>query len=232
MKDRDVQEFRGLPVKTRTFTLAGRSFEMLVPANCEALIDTPAVIERFEQDEYMPYWAELWPACLLLGEAVSRWPAPGGNPPRVLEIGCGLGLVSLLLCEQGYRVVASDYDEDALAFVVENARRNRIPVPETRRVDWREHYHDLKVERIVAADVLYELRNTRPVVEFIRAHLTPDGLAVVADPNRATPEEFASVARHCGLMVEETPMEVPAPPGGQPTRGRLFCLRHGGSHEP
>jgi SAM-dependent methyltransferase len=222
-----LEQFRGYPVRTRRFELAGRTFELLGPANYESLIDDPHVAARFEQDEYMPYWAEFWPASLLLADAVAAWePVPAdAEPPCVLELGSGLGLVSLLATHLGFRVIASDYDEDALAFLVESARRNGLAIPETRYVDWRETYPDLRLDRIVAADVLYETRNLRPVAEFACGHLKPDGFALICDGNRSTADDFDTVARHCGLEVEVSPVERPAPPDGKPIRGRIFRLQ-------
>lgn len=220
-----MREFRGFPVALTQLTLVGRRFELLVPANGDELVDTPAVLERFEDDEYLPYWAQIWPASLLLADAVAAWGAVHRGPPGVLEIGCGLGLVSLVLSHLGHRVLASDYDEDALAFVVENARRNRLPIPQTCRLDWRETYAGLSFERIVAADVLYETRQLRSVAEFVHAHLRPGGLALVADPNRTTADDFETVARHCGLAVRTTAVERPGATSDRPIRGRLFHLR-------
>jgi 2-polyprenyl-3-methyl-5-hydroxy-6-metoxy-1,4-benzoquinol methylase len=221
-----VREFRGFPATLTQLTLAGRRFELLIPANGEQLVDTPDVIERFEDDEYLPYWAQIWPASLLLADAVAAWGVVHIDPPGVLEIGCGLGLVSLVLSHLGYRVLASDYDEDALAFVVENARRNGLPIPQTRVLDWRETYAELSFERIVAADVLYETRQLRPVAEFVHAHLKPSGLALVADPNRTTADDFETVARHCGLVVRTTAVERSTATGDRPIRGRLLHLWH------
>ncbi len=227
MSREPLERFRGYPVTTRRFELAGRTFELLGPADYESLIDDPRVAARFEQDEYMPYWAEFWPASLLLADAVAAWePAPAdAAPPCVLELGCGLGLVSLVAAHLGFRVIASDYDEGALAFLVESARRNGLPVPETRYVDWRQSCRDLRLDRIVAAEVLYETRNLRPIAEFVRDHLKPDGFALICDANRSTADDFGTVARHCGLEVKVSPVERPAPPDGKPIRGRIFHLR-------
>ena len=82
-----------------------------------------------------------------------------------LELGCGLGLVGLVAAGLGWRVVVSDYDEDALAFALENARRAGVVV-ETRVVDWRRSYPELRVGRILGADVLYEARNLEPVARL------------------------------------------------------------------
>jgi 2-polyprenyl-3-methyl-5-hydroxy-6-metoxy-1,4-benzoquinol methylase len=216
-------ELRGYPVCLRRVELGDVAIELLGPANYESLLDDPRTRERFARNEYMPYWAELWPASLLLAAEVAGWPVGGDGAPHVLELGCGLGLVSLVALARGLTVVAADYDGDTLAFVRESARRSGLPEPATRLLDWREHYADLRPDRILAADVLYETRNLRPVAEFVAAHLAPDGEAWISDANRSTADDFMTVARHCGLSGAESPLSLTM--AGQTTRGRLFRLR-------
>lgn len=219
---------RGYPVRLRRVVVADRAFELLGPANYESLIDDPRVAERFARDEYMPYWAEYWPACQLLADAVAQWPTGSayGTPPTVLELGCGLGLASLAALARGYRVIASDYDDDALEFVRQSAARNGLPLPETRFIDWRETYAGLRLDRIVAAEVLYETRNLRPVAEFIERHLSADGFALIVDGNRSTADAFDAIARHCGLAVACTPVEHVSELGSRVVRGRTFRITH------
>jgi predicted nicotinamide N-methyase len=224
-KDGLVQEFRGYPVIVTRFDLAGRRFKLLGPANYDELLDLPEVARRFRQNEYMPYWAQLWPAGVLLAETVAQWPPAGDNPPSVLEIGCGLGLASLVMSHLGCRVLATDQDADALAFLAESARRNRLPVPETRLLDWQKDGLGMTFDRIVASDVLYETRHLRPVAEFVHDHLEPDGFGLVVDPNRFTADEFETIARHCDLAVRVTQVEVADRAPDKPVRGRVFQLR-------
>jgi predicted nicotinamide N-methyase len=220
-----VCEFRRYPVTVTRLAFAGRTFELLGPANYEELLDCPEVARRFEQTEYMPYWAQLWPAGLLLAATVARWPPAGDHSLRALEIGCGLGLASLIVSHLGHRVLATDQDADALAFLAESARHNGVPVPETRLLDWQKDCLDMTFDRIVASDVLYETRHLRPVAEFVHDHLEPDGFALVVDPNRFTADEFDAIARHCDLAVRVANVETADPAGGNPIHGRLFHLQ-------
>jgi SAM-dependent methyltransferase len=237
-----VQEFRGYPVLVRRVTVRGRAFELVGPANYEALVDDPRVIQRFEQDEFLPYWAEFWPACALLADLVAAWPvAERSLAPCVLEIGCGLGLASLVAASRGYRAIASDYDADALAFVSESARRSAVGGLETRWIDWRKTYPELRADRIIAAEVLYEPRNLEPVARFVHAHLTPGGQGFLVDGNRQTADVFPGLAESHGLVVETQPVSLPsreivfggpgAPglSGGAPMKGPLNRQK-GGAH--
>src|SRR5690606_8354917 len=80
-----------------------------------------------------------------------------GNGRTLLELGCGLGLVTVSAMLAGYDVLATDYYDDALLFAAENARRAVGRAPAVRMVNWRDLPDDLGTfERIVAADVLYE----------------------------------------------------------------------------
>ena len=196
--------------------VASRSYELLVPADSDRLLDDPRLEARFAQDEYLPYWAVLWPAALLLADAVATWPpATRDPPPLVLELGCGLGLVGLVAAERGCSVIQSDYDEDALAFARANGRHNGFSSIETRHLDWRQIYPDLRPHGILAADVLYETRNLEPIARFIAAHLEPAGFALLADADRSTADSFPHVAQTCGLTVTTT----------AGAHGRLFSAR-------
>ena len=98
--------------------------------------------------------------------------------------------------------------------------------PAARLIDWRETYEELRPERILAADVLYEARNLAPVASFIARHLRPTGFALVSDPNRSAANSFAAVAGTVGLTVRVTPVERRGAEQGIPISGRVYHLQH------
>lgn len=219
-----MDRFQGYPVFVRTFQVGDRHWELLGPRNYEALIDDPRVAQRFAEDEFMPYWAEFWPASLILAEMVAAWPRPTGrDAPLVLELGCGLGLVSLVAAARGYRVIASDYDDDALAFVRANAERNGVELHAVEFVDWRKTY-DLRFDRIIAAEVTYERRHLAPLAGFIRQHLEPTGNAWLVDRNRQVADPFPEVATAAGMDVTIAPA-TGRDRDGAPVAARVFELR-------
>ena len=82
-------------------------------ADLEVLLEEVDPV-TFAEDERLPYWAELWPSSVALAHyAVQRLTL---QRQQVLEIGCGLGLVSVVAALQGARVLCTDYEPDALAF--------------------------------------------------------------------------------------------------------------------
>jgi predicted nicotinamide N-methyase len=167
--------------------LDGRDLRLLRPRDAEALLDE----EAFERDEFMPYWAELWPSSL----ALARYVAPRAlRGARTLELGCGLGLPSIAAAIAGGRVLATDWSADAVAMTATNAERNDVAI-ETLVCDWN-HPAPL-LERapwdlVLAADILYESRNVDPLLDLLPRLAREVWLA---DPGRATAEPFLELAR-------------------------------------
>lgn len=155
------------------------------PSAPEALIDE----EAFSRDEFLPYWAELWPASTALAQAL---PDVAGR--RVVELGCGLGLPSLVAAARGADVTATDWAPDAIELLRENARRNGLVLRVEVR-DWREPWEE-RFDVALAADVLYEQRNVEPLLARLR-ELAP--VAYVGLAGRPYEAEFLAKA---GSVVE------------------------------
>ena len=210
---------RGYAVRRETWQLGGHGFDLTWPVDVDSLLDLPEVQERFVRDEYMPYWAQPWPACVLLTEAVLA--GEEGRGRAAVELGCGVGLVSLAAAMKGWSVVASDYDEDAIAFAELNAARNRVRLAGTTRVDFRLPLDEPAYERVFGADLTYERRNAEPLARWLASALTAGGEAWLSDPNRSAGDSFPAHAEAVGLRVEVEAVETTAP-AGLFHRGRIW----------
>jgi predicted nicotinamide N-methyase len=157
--------------------LGGHELRLLRPREAYYLIDE----EAFDETEFLPYWAELWPSGVALARLVVDLDLHGR---RVLELGAGLGLPSLAAALRGANVLATDWSEDAVELLQENARRNGLTV-QSERFDWSEPEQLLRQEPwdlVLAADVLYEQRN----VDALLGLLPRLGSEVLlADPGRS-----------------------------------------------
>jgi predicted nicotinamide N-methyase len=169
--------------------VAGVRLSLLRPPDAEALIDEA----RFDVDEFLPYWAELWPSALALAEEVARRDV---EALRVVELGCGLGIPSLVAASRGGDVLATDWAAEAVDLLNRNAERNGLRL-EAMLADWREP--DALVARapfdlVLAADVLYERR----YVDLLLALLPRLGdSALLADPGRPFTRGFLERAAEC-----------------------------------
>jgi len=169
-----------------TVALRDGELSVLRPRDAEALLDE----EAFEHEEYLPYWAELWPSGQALARRVSARSLRGA---RVLELGCGLGLPSLAAALAGGRVLATDWSPDAIGLLEANAARNGARL-EIARAAW--EAPGALVERapwdlVLAADVLYERRNV-PVLLDLLPRLGAE--VWLADPGRPAAPEFLAGA--------------------------------------
>src|SRR5262245_17925817 len=113
-------EYRG-PITVATHRIKDLAIRLARPTDPDRLLDDPAVLEWNRRDDYMPYWAYLWPAAFLLADAVAcerpRAPAAGSRGFEALEIGCGLGLGGLVALARGISVLFTDHDPAPLEFV-------------------------------------------------------------------------------------------------------------------
>ncbi len=167
---------------------------LLRPRSADDLISE----DDFERDERLPYWADLWPSSLVLAGRLLEEPRGG----TMLELGCGLGLVTIAATRAGWNVMATDYYDDALRFTRANGWSNLGAEPKTRLVDWRDLPADLGTfDRVVAADVLYERAYARVVAEVLARTIAVGGDAIIADPGRVATPEFLVECGKRGLYV-------------------------------
>ncbi len=175
--------------------VGGYTVNLLRPRSAEDLISEA----DFERDERLPYWAELWPSSTVLGHFVF---GTGLAPSRAIELGCGVGLVSIAATLAGHHVLATDYYPDALLFARANAFRNVGKEVETRIIDWRAIPNDLpRFDLVLASDVLYESRYADLVARAVQRVLSRDGRAYVADPGRIAANAFVDACQTLDLVV-------------------------------
>jgi predicted nicotinamide N-methyase len=157
-----------LRTSSETIRIGDVTLALLRPEEPESLLDDDA----FANDEFLPYWAELWPAGLALARALPDQL----EGVRVVELGCGLGVPSLVAAARGAGVTAVDWAADAIDLLRENASRNDLTL-ELVHADWRSF--DGRFDLALAADVLYEARNVEPLAELL-PKLAPEALVGLA----------------------------------------------------
>jgi predicted nicotinamide N-methyase len=175
--------------------LPGAELTLLQPGEAADLPDDGPV----EWAPVTPYWAVLWRSGLALARELATQPLSGR---RLVELGCGLAVPSLVAARAGAEVVATDIDPEALALAERNAAENRLRI-ETALADWsaaEEIVGRGPFDLVLAADVLYERQSVAQLLSLL-PRLAPE--AWIADPGRPAAEPFLERAREC-WQVETT----------------------------
>ena len=147
-------------------------------------------------------FAVLWPVARAGAVALSSVDLSG---QRVLELGCGLGLMSLVAAKQGAEVLATDHHPDALSLVERNAEANQLSV-RTACVDWREVADLGTFDWVIASDVLFSFDGAEPLANTIRQTLRPGGTGWVVDPARPWHDHFEKRVEALGLRPKTKPV--------------------------
>jgi predicted nicotinamide N-methyase len=191
-----------------TFSLAGRDVRMIRPRDGDALLDE--LLDEDDPDEdRLPFWAELWPSGTALAHAICGRDLTGR---RVVELGTGLGLVSIAAALAGADVLATDRSPEAIAFTTANAARNGAalttavcafdqPGPLLDGAPW---------DLVLAADVLYEQANVPVLLWLLPRLVAPRGEALIADPDRRPAGLLLARLDAAGWRRDRLPADPPA----------------------
>jgi predicted nicotinamide N-methyase len=162
--------------------LPGGPIRLLQPADVASLPDDGEV----KWAPIAPYWAVLWRSGVALARELAARKLEG---LRIAELGCGLGLPSLIAARDGASVLAVDAEAEALHLLDRNAGANGVSLA-TLQVDWAQPQELLArapFDLVVAADVLYE-DDAPLLLADLLPRLAPR--AVVADPGRPGASEL------------------------------------------
>ncbi|MDC7807209.1 methyltransferase domain-containing protein [Luteimonas sp BLCC-B24] len=171
-----------------------------------------------------PLFGHLWPSGRLLAQVMARTEIAG---LRILEMGCGIGLSSLVLQRRGADVVASDMHPLAEGFLAYNAALNALDAVHYRHMCWDEPLASLgRFDMIIASDVLYERGHAVTLAGVVARHARPDAVVMLTDPGRGHSTAFGRLLHAQGFTASEARLALDGDPDTAP-RGRLLHYRRG-----
>ena len=185
----------------KTLAFERQSLYLWCPADTDAVLEHQ--VNSGNDDD--PFWCYLWPTAHTLARHVLEINHP--LPQRVLETGCGIGLVGLAALATGAPTVTfQDLRSTAVELALHNAKENGFadraagdaadwryvpcagkPTPLSRQFDW-----------ILASDILYDQSLHQPLLDFLERTIVtspaePNGLngsIWIGDPGRNEAEAF------------------------------------------
>jgi predicted nicotinamide N-methyase len=190
-----------------------------------------------------PIFGLLWPSGAQLAARMAAHPVLAGE--RILEIGCGLGLASLVCHRRGADITASDCHPLAGAFLRHNLLLNQLAPLRYRHGHWGAPPHLAggmpAIERelvrgrydlIIGSDLLYERDARGLLAEFIGRHADLRADVWIVDPDRGNRPAFNRGMAAQGFSMREERLDAPATAHTAAYKGRLMLYTRGENPGP
>ncbi len=220
----------GYSTRTLLVHVGGQPFRLRVLSDLQQFSDPDGHGERLGiSSAQWSLFGQLWPAGRLLAQAMSTVDIEG---KRILEVGCGIGLASLVLQHRGARIVASDIHPLAEPFLAYNSALNALASVHYRQMIWDMPLESLgHFDMIIASDVLYERAHAALLAGVVERHAYPDAEVVVSDPGRGNSGPFSRLLAAQGFTVSESRCVLDGDERATP-HGRLLHYHRGAAFAP
>ena len=195
------------PTITKPRKYAGKTFIVEAIRDLDEAIDiicdamTPEEqLDPFAED-LCPYFGILWPSSEGLAEFIANNPTLVKNK-KVLELGCGLGLPSLVATHLGGEVLATDFHPDVGSYFKRNCRHSSIEC-KYERLNWRTSESHLgEFDVVMGSDVLYESKHPSEIVRSLISYVKEGGTIILSDPGRSYLQQFLNSMKAQGISEE------------------------------
>ena len=166
-----------------------------------------------------PLFGLVWPSARKMADVMQTWPIAD---LRILEIGCGLGLASLVIHRRLGNVTASDYHPYTQRFLSANLLLNDMHTLPYVSGHW-ERANPLlgEFDLIIGSDVLYERDHPQHLAGFIQRHAAAHAQVLIIDPNRGNRAVFHKAMKNNGFGLTQTDLLTPLH-DETPYRGRFL----------
>lgn len=167
-----------------------------------------------------PLFGMLWPSARALADLMQGYPI---EHRRILEVGCGLALASMVVQRRLGDITASDCHPLTETFLKANLLLNHLPHLNYRTGNWQNKAADLgRFDLIIGSDVLYERDQPEQLACFIQNHAAPHAEVLIIDPNRSNRQAFHRDMARSGFMLNESRIDTEKTLLRDGYRGRLL----------
>jgi predicted nicotinamide N-methyase len=164
-----------------SLTIQNKPFSFLIPKKLDQFIDEKDVLKQF------PLWAKIWESSLVLSDyLVSHYK----SPKRILELGAGLGVNSIIASSLGHQVTLTEFDPHAFQFAQANASINSCHTIDFKMLDWQSPDVESKFDMIVGSELIDKESVFAAMSHFFHHYLLNDGEIILANELRKTSKLF------------------------------------------
>lgn len=148
-----------------------------------------------------PLFGVLWPSGLVLAHHMLSYDI---TSKRILEVGCGMALSSLLLNHRQADISATDYHPAVQYFLDKNTELNGDNSIPFERLDWSEQTGSLGLfDTIIGSDLLYEDQHIAILADFIARHAKPSCEVIIVDPGRGRKNKIIAKLQAQGFSSQQ-----------------------------
>ena len=172
----------------------------------------------------------IWPSELRLAARLAQRPVRPGE--RILEVGCGLAVASLVGHRAGADITASDRHPLTALFLRENLLLNGLAPMKYLHGDWAvesaaEAADDAgagsdQYDLIIGSDLLYERDVEGDLARFVNRHAKPECEVWIVDPDRGNRPAFNRRMTSAGFVLGEERLDAAATATSPAYKGRLL----------
>ena len=131
----------------------------------------------------------IWDSSKILAHLMFDYEVKG---KRILEVGCGIALSSLVLNSRSADITATDYHPEVESFLDKNVELNGGNTIPFSINDWADNNSSLgKFDLIIGSDLLYEPNHAELLSHFIHQHAKPHCEVIIVDPGRSQHTQFS-----------------------------------------
>lgn len=212
----------GYQVKYETITVGGTDFRIRSLLDLQQYSDPLGEAERAGiSPAGWPLFGHVWPSARVLAQAMHSMDLTG---KRILEIGAGLALASLVIHRRAGDTTVSDWHPLSQAFLHENLSLNQLGPVKFQRGTWAGKNPELgQFDLIIGSDILYERQQPRQLATFIDRHAATAAQIIIVDPERGNRVGFCREMAALDYLCEERQagrfLE-----NGAPYRGRFLTF--------
>ncbi|MGD8262306.1 MAG: methyltransferase [Desulfobacterales bacterium] len=167
---------------TAEVVVNGEKFKLLTPKYLFGFINTNDVFHDF------PLWAKIWQASWVLADHLAQRSVEPDK--EYLEIGAGIGFVSIVGTTFGHRITLTEHNPDALQFACANAHINNCSHLPVFDLDWNQLNLKGQFDYIVGSEITYQREELKSLLELFKTYLKPTGKIILAAEMRKTSAEL------------------------------------------
>lgn len=144
----------------------------------------------------------LWPSSQVLANYILK---SNTHSKKILEVGCGIGLSSLLLNHLNQDITATDYHPEVKTYLLKNTTLNNDKEIPFYRLNWEDDaLKELgKFDMIIGSDLLYQRNHGELLSKFINKYAKNKCEVIIVDPNRGNHSKFKKAMIDFGFKYEK-----------------------------